>query len=172
MFGNGQVFVLSDPERSPNLNEIIANSPNDAFIIYRNYGAEIPKFKKASTKKILASVSPKLAYKSGIIGIHIPNKSLKYYHLSKTKGLMKTTSAHNSREIIRAVNCGIENVIISAIFPSKSKSAGNPKGNIKLAQLIRAFPKQNFIALGGINLKSLKRLKGIKLKGIAGVSFN
>ena len=172
MFGNGQVFVLSDPVRNPNLNEIITNSPKDALIIYRNYGAPIPKLKKQSKKQILASVSPKQAFKHKLLGIHIPNKSLKHHHLSKAKGLMTTGSAHNLREITRAINCGIENVIISAIFQSKSKSAGKPKGNIKLAQLIRLFPKQKFIALGGINHKSLKRLKGIKLKGIAGVSFN
>jgi thiamine monophosphate synthase len=76
------------------------------------------------------------------------------------------------REIVRAVNCGIKKVIVSAIFPSKSPSANKVKGQIKLARMIRQFPKQNFYALGGINRKSLKRLKGINLKGIAGVSFD
>lgn len=82
-----------------------------------------------------------------------------------------TVSAHNMREVARAAYCRADWVLISPIFKSESASFTKALGTIKLAKLCAMFPKIKFVALGGINRASIKRLRNTGISAIAGVSF-
>lgn len=167
--------MLSDPDRAPDilqiLSQISANPQSDTIAIFRNYGENIPKLNRSQNRHLMATIDAKVANMLGLYGIHIPNAHLKAHRKSQCHDLFITTSAHNIHEILRAQRLGIKNMIISPIFPSKSKSAKRIMGKIKLAAITRTFPHLNFIALGGVNLRTIKLLQGIKIHGIAGVSF-
>ena len=58
--------------------------------------------------------------------------------------------------------------MISAIFPSRSASAGAPLGPVRLAAMIRAANRPAY-ALGGVNEKTARRLLDTGLIGLAAV---
>jgi len=59
-------------------------------------------------------------------------------------------------------------VVVSAVFPSRSPSAGAPLGPMRLAALTRAAGGPVF-ALGGINTKNARRLLASGVVGLAAV---
>jgi thiamine-phosphate pyrophosphorylase len=58
--------------------------------------------------------------------------------------------------------------VVSAIFPSRSASAGSPMGAIRLAILVRRAGGPVY-ALGGIDNKKARLLKDTGLVGLAAV---
>jgi thiamine-phosphate pyrophosphorylase len=59
-------------------------------------------------------------------------------------------------------------VVISVALPSKSASAGDALGPVRLAALVRAAGRPTY-ALGGINNKTARRLIDAGLIGLAAV---
>lgn len=171
-FADLELYILTDPIRSPDFYVFDSFCNKNLKLIIRNYGLNIDferlKFYK---KNILATIDNNLAIKNKINGIHIPNKNIKNFRRANIKPLFITISAHNYSEIIKAIKFGADRILISPIFESQSKSAKKPIGIVKLAKITREFGNANFITLGGINRKNVKRLKNLRIKGVAGVSF-
>lgn len=171
--GQSEVFILTDLLRAPDIANIIKTTPHCVKIIIRNPNFdEYSKDLSKNHKNIIATIDTKTAIKNRLYGIHIPNKRLKYFRQSNRKGIFISASAHNGREICRALNLGIKNIIISPIFKSQSPSAKKTLGPIKLSILRHRFKSINFIALGGVNKRTIPRLGKIGILAIAGVSFN
>ena len=59
-------------------------------------------------------------------------------------------------------------MVVSAIFPSNSASAGKPLGPMRLAQIVR-LARSPVYALGGVNQVTAARLLATGVVGIAGV---
>lgn len=171
------VFILSDKERAPDIGKIINCAPKNAKIIIRNHKvcAFSHLITSSNRKQILATIAPKEALGLGILGVHIPNARLKYFRQCQRHDLKITVSAHNGHEVCRALRANIRTILISPIFKSDSPSVFKPfvkpLGPIRMAILARRFKKAQFVALGGINHKTAKRLKRAGVKAIAGVSF-
>jgi thiamine-phosphate pyrophosphorylase len=68
----------------------------------------------------------------------------------------------------RALAAGADAVVVSAVFPSASASAGPPMGAIRLAILVRRV-RGPVYALGGIDIKKARLLKDTGLVGLAAV---
>ena len=166
-----KVFALTDPMRSLHPLELDLGLNNYIEIILRTYGDDklITNLKKP--QRFFATIDTKCAKKNNIKGIHLP-ASRKNYLNYKNKNFKISASAHNLREIQRAINLNADYILLSVAFFSQSPSAKTrPLGPIKIANICRLFPKANIIALGGINIKTAKRLENIGIKGFAGVSF-
>jgi thiamine-phosphate pyrophosphorylase len=79
-----------------------------------------------------------------------------------------TTAAHSLRAARRARAAGADAAVVSAVFPSRSPSAGAPMGPLRLAALARAAGLPVY-ALGGVNEATARRLKDLPLAGLAAV---
>lgn len=168
------LFLLTDAARLQTPQKLLQAAPQGSAIIIRTFGDDdvLIKANKNRGVKISATVSPRTANKIDLAGIHIPNQFLKYYRKSQARPKTITASAHNLREILRVKRLGITNILLSPVFPSDSNSANKrPIGAIRLAKIARDFGALQFIALGGINRITLKRLSGTNVKAVAGVSF-
>ncbi len=166
-----KVFALTDPIRSLHPLELDFGLNNYIEIILRTYGDDklITNLKKP--QRFFAAIDTKSANKNNIKGIHLP-ASRKNYLNYKNKNFKISASAHNLREIQRAINLNADYILLSVAFFSQSPSAKTrPLGPIKIANICRLFPKAYIIALGGINIKTAKRLENMGIKGFAGVSF-
>mgnify|MGYP001332146638 CR=1 FL=1 len=146
-------------------------------VIYRNYSKdnrsiELVKIAKACKKKkyqFFVSNDIKLALKYKANGIYIPsfNKSERFQNLEK-KNFTILGSAHNQKEIHEKTlqNCKI--IFLSPLFNvEKSKYYLD----ICKFNFLTLSNKSNFVALGGINLKNIKKLKMLHAKGFAGISI-
>lgn len=168
------LLFFTDPERTPDPEGIAARLPRGSAIVYRTFGAKdadvralrLKRIARARGLKLLIGQDAALARRVGADGVHLPER------LAHRAGPLKrahpdwiiTCAAHS----LRAARGGAADaVVISAIFPSRSASAGQPLGPLRLAAIIRA--NRPAYALGGVNEKTARRLLNAGLIGLAAV---
>ena len=83
-------------------------------------------------------------------------------------GWVVTAAAHSLTAARAGLAGGAHAVVISAVFRSKSPSAGAPLGPLRLAALTRAAGGPVY-ALGGIHMKNARRLLASGVVGLAAV---
>ena len=146
-------------------------------IIYRNYSnkfntneiLKLVTFCKRQRRKVYISNNLKLALRYNFDGIYIPSfvKILNYKNIIK-KNFEIIGSAHNIKEIINKETQGCSKIFLCPLFKTKKNKhyLGVTKFN-----LIKLNSKKDFISLGGINEKNIKKINICSVKGIAGITW-
>jgi thiamine-phosphate pyrophosphorylase len=166
------ILILSDTARGYDMEQQVTTWPNGVAFIERTYaGQPIAAQRRLGAPLRLATCTPQQARKAHLDGLHWPQKRLKYRRVSATSDLVETTSAHGGLAVAKAAKLGMNAILVSTAFESKSPSATRPLGAIRLALLQRLFPKAHIYALGGINLQTAKLLAHTHIAGVALVSF-
>ena len=146
-------------------------------IIYRNYNSKIvdeslilkiKKYCKFKRFKFYLSNNIKLAIKLDLDGVYIPsfNKSTKHLAFSLKKKFNIIGSAHNIKEIKIKEIQNVSNIFISSLFKKNKNYLG-----INKFKLVSNLTKKKVIALGGVSKKNINKLKLLKNKEFAGISF-
>ena len=148
----------------------------ETAIIYRNYDqkvdekiiTKIKSYCKKKGNKFLLSNNIKLAVKLDLDGAYIPsfNKNKNHLSYSFKKNFIILGSAHDIYEIRTKEVQKINAIFLSSIFKKNKNYLGINK--FKLLSLISDKPT---IALGGISINNLKKLKLTNCLGFAGISF-
>ncbi len=147
-------------------------------LIYRNYSTEhdekkiieIKKICKKNGRKFFLSNNLKLAMKLNLDGVYLPsfNKNLNITQISVKTKFNIIGSAHSVDEIRIKEKQGVKLIFISPLFKTKkTKKFLNP---IKFNYLALKTTRK-VIALGGINLQNLNKLRMVKAFGFAGISY-
>jgi thiamine-phosphate pyrophosphorylase len=146
------------------------------IIIYRNYEQKIDKkliFKikdycKKKGNKFYLSNNIKLAINLNLDGAYIPsfNKDKKHLSYSLKKNFTIMGSAHNIYEMRTKELQNVKSIFLSSIFKKNKNYLGLNK--FKLFSLLS---KKKFIALGGISMSNLKKIRLTGCSGIAGITF-
>lgn len=146
-------------------------------IIYRNYTKkynqekiiEIKKFCKNIKKEFFLANDVNLTNKLNLDGAYIPafNNSLSVYKL-KNKNMTLLGSAHNLKEINQKKRQGIDIIFIAPTF--KVNKSNNFLGVTKFNILANLFNGKT-IALGGININNIKKIKMLNCYGYASISY-
>ncbi|WP_306014972.1 thiamine phosphate synthase [Oceanicaulis sp. MMSF_3324] len=168
------LFCLTDPKRTPDLIGLAHALPPAAGLIIRTFGQpaiqdqtpELVAIRQAKGGLCLVSADPELAHSSGADGVHWPERWLTRTHVRASDGLI-STSAHSPMALRRAQRLA-DVVLVSAVFPSNSASAGRPMGPFRLAAHAGRSRKPVY-ALGGINTRTIKRLKNLGISGAGAV---
>ena len=146
-------------------------------IIYRNYSnkfntneiLKLVTFCKRQRRKVYISNNLKLALRYNFDGIYIPSfvKILNYKNITK-KNFEIIGSAHNIKEIINKEAQGCSKIFLCPLFKTRKNKhyLGVTKFN-----LIKLNSKKDFISLGGINEKNIKKINICSVKGIAGITW-
>ena len=110
----------------------------------------------------------KLALKLRLDGVYLPSFNNTFNHLSYTK--MKNFdvigSAHNLKEIRIKELQKAKTIFISSLFKKNNNYLGLNKFKI-----LNNYTKKDVVALGGISKKNIKKIKLLKISGIAGISY-
>ena len=157
--------------------EIFKNKNINIGIIYRNYKdrkreSQLVKIAKACKKnrfQLFVSNDVKLVHKVKADGIYVPsfNKTKNFSNLEK-KNIIILGSAHNQKEINEKVLQNCKAIFLSPLFNvQKSRYCLN----IFKFNLLTLANKSNFLALGGINKKNIRKLQMLHAKGFAGISM-
>ncbi len=152
---------------------------NNINLIYRNYDKpndiktiqKLKIFCKKNKKKLFLSNNIKLALSLKLDGVYIPsfNRIINYCYIhNKPRNFKIIGSAHNLREVRVKKKQGCSEIFLSPIFRN-DKSRHN-LGLIKF-NIIKLNSEIDLIALGGINQQNFKRLRLLKLKGFASISW-
>ena len=167
------LLAFTDPARTHDPQALAGSLPSGAALVYRAFGAVDAEHvaRRLRTRLhargclLLIGADSGLAQRVGADGIHLPERLAHLALRLRRHRWIITAAAHSTRAArIR----GVDAVVISAVFPSHSASAGKPLGPIRLAMLVRTTG-QPVYALGGINDRTARRLLPTGVVGIAGV---
>jgi len=147
-------------------------------IIFRQYNKkydlkEILKTKDYCRKKgynLFLANNIKLASRLNLNGVYIPsfNKNINFKNISAGKNFKIIGSAHNLKELRIKENQNCSEIFISPLFKTKKNSSFL---DIVKFNLIAIKTRKKVVALGGINFKTLNRIKMTKSFGIASISW-
>jgi len=156
---------------------LINQQDRKTTIIYRNYASnkldekKILKFKNLCKKKgnkFLLSNNIRLAIRLGLDGAYIPsfNKEVSHLSYSFKKNFIIIGSAHNNKEIKIKEKQAVQEIFLSSLF----KKNKNFLGIYKFKNLSNLTNKK-IVALGGVSITNLKKLKLVSSIGFAGISY-
>lgn len=176
--GLPRLLVFTDPARTPDPATLARTLPRDAALVFRAFGAadaedqarELLAIVHARGARLLIGADWRLALRIGADGAHLPERAARQAGALKHRrpGWIVTAAAHSVTAARRAGAAGADAAVVSAVFPSRSPSAGAPIGPIRLARLTRAAGIAVY-ALGGVNGRTARRLKDLPLAGLAAV---
>jgi thiamine-phosphate pyrophosphorylase len=167
------LLVFTDPARTPDPVALARRMPRGAGLVYRAFGAadaeavarRLKAVARARGLILLIGADAKLAARIGADGVHLPERLAHRAQALRRRGWLVTAAAHSTRA---ARAPGVDAVVISAVFPSNSPSAGAPIGPVRLAAMVRAAGRPVY-ALGGITNETARRLLPAGAVGIAAV---
>jgi thiamine-phosphate pyrophosphorylase len=172
------LLFFTDPARTPDPEAIARTLPKGAAIVFRAFGASDAEARGLRLKtiarqrglKLLVGADAALAQALGADGVHLPERLAHRARRLKAAhpGWIVTVAAHSTSAARRGLAAGADAVVVSAIFPSNSPSAGPAVGPMRLALLVRRAGGPVY-ALGGINNKTARLLKDTGLVGLAAV---
>ena len=173
-----RLLFFTDPARTPDPEAIARTLPRGAAIVFRAFGAadglargrRLRAIARARGLTLLVGADAALARAIGADGVHLPERLAHRARRLKAAnpGWIVTAAAHSSLAARRGLAAGADVVVVSAVFPSNSPSAGPAMGPIRLALLIRAAGGPVY-ALGGVNNKTARLLLKTGLVGLAAV---
>lgn len=170
------LLFFTDPARTPDAEAIAATLPPGAAVVFRAFGAPDAEAQgrrllaicRARRLKLLVGADARLAARIGADGVHLPERLAGRARAVRRPGWIVTAAAHSERAAHRALAAGADAVVVSAVFPSNSPSAGMPIGPVRLAQMVRALGGAAY-ALGGVSDETAPRLLDAGLAGLAAV---
>jgi thiamine-phosphate pyrophosphorylase len=174
------LLFFTDPARVADPEAVAARLPHGIAVVFRAFGApgavaQGRKLRAVTRRRhgfLLAGADPGLAAAIGADGVHLPQRLAHLARRTKaaSPGWIVTAAAHDLRSARRAARHGADAVVLSAVFPSRSPSAGPPLGPLRLIQIARRVGAPVY-ALGGIDDSTARLLLHAPLVGLAGVAF-
>ncbi len=152
------LMFFTDPARTPRPWEIAGRLPSGAAVVHRGFGrpeaadeaARLREATRAGGVRLLIGLDLKLALSVGADGLHLPERALDRAAAARSEGVrLVTGAAHSAEALARAARAGVDAVVISPVFDTRSDSGGTalgPDGVRRLAEQT-ALPAY---ALGGI----------------------
>jgi len=147
-------------------------------VVYRAFGARdavrvagaLRRLTRQRKQILLIGADWRLAAAVGADGVHLPERLT---HLAPRlrrahPDWLISAAAHGAMGIYRGGRLGLDALLVSAVFPSRSPSAKAAMGPVRLAELIRAA-RTPIVALGGIDNKNAPRLISTGAVGIAAI---
>ena len=178
-FGGAYLIYMTDPERSPNVLETIAGLPRHCMVIFRHY--EDPDRRQLARRvaalcrrrglTLLVAADAGLAQQVGARGLHLPaHLCHRARALRRRPNWLLTAAAHSEAEIVRARRQDVDVILLSPVFRSGSHPQADLLGPCRFARLVRRAGLP-VVALGGVNQRTMRRLRGSGHAGVAGISL-
>jgi thiamine-phosphate pyrophosphorylase len=172
------LLVFTDPARTPDVEALARRLPRGAALVFRAFGAADAELQARRLRalvaarggRLLVGADAGLAARVGAHGVHLPERAAARAGALKAArpDWIVTAAAHSLGAARRARAAGADAAVVSAVFPSRSPSAGAPIGPLRLATIARAAGLPVY-ALGGVNETTARRLKDLPLAGLAAV---
>lgn len=90
-------------------------------------------------------------------------------HRTATRRLLRTAPAHDARELIAARRAGVDLVLLSPVFATRSHPGGVVLGRARFGLVARTIPRAKVIALGGMDARRFRSLRALGAHGWAAI---
>lgn len=172
------LWLMTDPDRLPDLLGTALTLPKGSGIIYRSFGrpqaleeaSALADLAKRRGLTLLIGADAALAHRVGADGVHLPERMMGEAKRVRSRhpGWIITAAAHSPRALAKAARLGLDAALVSPVFASRSPSAGRALGQTRLADWV-GKARLPAIALGGIGHKNARLLSGTGVWGIAAI---
>ena len=154
--------------------------PCDFAMIFRHYNdpdratraGELVSQAHRLGVQVLVAGDPRLAWRVGADGVHLPSHLLRRRVLSRLAAMrpnwLITAAVHDQRELTRAADAQVDAVMVSPIFPTTTRVQRQVLGLIGLRRMT-AIATVPVFALGGLNTTVIPRLRFCGAAGFAGI---
>ncbi len=177
-----RAVAMSDVRRAPNPIKLLSGLPVDGAVILRDTDAQrlavlardfVPKAHNAGHRVLIAG-DPRTALETNADGVHLSERAIWRRPSSAWFRLrpnwLITGAAHSNAAIARAERAGVDAVVFSSIFQTKSHPGVRALGVGRFrSSCLRAHVP--VYGLGGISRANLRRLRGSHCYGIAGIGL-
>lgn len=182
------LLALTDSVRAPDPFDALAGLPTGAALIWRAYDMAVRRSdvlalaRAAHAQGCFLLVAGQPALAGSADGLHLAEHMLNNPYTDRMFGggrrrkpdHMVTAAAHDERAIIAAARAGVDAVLISPVFATRSHPGAAPLGVTRFARLAELATSLGLAAyaLGGVTSEEKRRrLAGCRLTGIAGIGF-
>ncbi|MBN9319156.1 MAG: thiamine monophosphate synthase [Caulobacterales bacterium 68-7] len=170
------LLFFTDPKRTPDPVAVAERLPPGSGIVFRAFGAvdgvETGRRLAAVARRrgltLLVGADPALACAIGADGLHLPERLVRQAPRLRRLGWIVTGAAHSLGAARAAARAGLDAVVISPVFPSRSPSAATPLGALKFSALVRQAGLPAY-ALGGITPQTARAILRSGAIGLAAV---
>lgn len=174
-----RLFLFTDRQRLNQPENIMSLLPAGSGVILRHYhlaraqrrdyACRLMRISQDFGLQLFIAGDAKLACEVGADGVHLPEhllgQPLAWLLQARQKNLAITASVHSEAAMKRAACLPIDGVFLSPVFSTASHPDRKPLGVMRFTKLIQASP-QRVLALGGIDLQSIARLKNSGAYGV------
>lgn len=176
------LLLMSDEKRLPDPLAQLARLPGGTGVVLRHYEAAgralmaraLVAGARARRTPVLIAGDWRLALLAHADGLHLPEamigRPLVLGPKSLCRKLFVTISAHSPRAVFRAARRGADAAIVGPVFKTASHPGAPFLGPWRFARLCRQSPIPVY-AIGGITLKTARRLAGSGAAGLAGIGW-
>lgn len=172
------LLFFTDPDRTPDPEGVAERLPSGAAVVFRAFGApdaaawgsRLREITRRRGLTLLVGADAVLALAIGADGVHLPERlagqasALRAAH----PDWLITMAAHGEAAARAGASIGVDALVVSPIFPSRSPSAGAPLGVAGLKRIVEAVDTPVY-ALGGVRADTVARLLDTGIVGIAAV---
>ena len=168
------LVFMTDQKRIARPDAVIQAMPAGSCVIFRDYehpkrAAEARRLCRVASRRglifLVANDAP-LAAEIGAHGTHLPAFSLKQTS-SRPTGLL-SASCHNAEEIKWADEMGVDVILLSPLFKTKSHPGASAMAR-NVARRLVASTHRPVLALGGVSVVNAKSLGACGFAGIAAI---
>jgi thiamine-phosphate pyrophosphorylase len=171
---------MTDRARLPDPALAIAGLPPGAAVIFRDYDApdrtaaarRLRRLCRARRLLFLVAGDWRLAVAVRADGLHLPEGLLRHgyatWRRARRRVFLVTQAAHGRAAIAAGGRHGVDAVLLAPVFATASHADAKPLGPLRFARLVRVSPVPVY-ALGGVTARTRRRLRGIKIAGIAAI---
>ncbi|MEO0643416.1 MAG: thiamine phosphate synthase [Pseudomonadota bacterium] len=169
------LWLLSDRRNDAALETALAQLPRGSGFLYRHYHLPDPeryhrfwtlrRIAKARGHRVILADSAMTALEWGADGVYGAPLAL----WPRPTRLMQLASAHNPKEIAQAARKGVDAILLSPVFATRSHPGGACLGPVRFRHLARLAPMP-VIALGGMTPDTAARLAWPRWAAIDGLS--
>ena len=176
--GKPPLWFVTDPERTPEPWRVVERMPAGSGVIHRAFGApdaeHVAQRLRAITHDrgmlLLIGLDERLAEAAGADGLHLPERAVASAPALRGRrpDWLISGAAHGAAGLRAAEAAGLDLVLLSPVFASRSPSAGTPLGVARFSELARGCARPVY-ALGGITSGDAHELEGSGAAGIAAI---
>lgn len=173
-----RLLFLTDRRRVPDPVGAAERLPEGSGVILRDYGyakrADLAMALRAVCLKqnlvFLVGGDVRLARRADADGVHFPEAMFDRLRAFRKEapGMILTAAAHDAWALSRALDAGADAALLSPVFPTQSHPGAPALGLEEFSTLAAESPLPVY-ALGGLTARTVGRLKGASVVGVAAI---
>ena len=159
-----RLWLMTDKRQGEALWEALERLPRGAGIVFRHYGLPAAERRRLFARVLKVARRKRLV----LIGAEMCFRGANGVHNGRGCGAFRTASAHDPAELRAAERRGAALVFVSPVLPTRSHPGARVLGRVRFGLLARQA-RIPVIALGGMDSRRWRSLKGLGAYGWAGI---